>query len=310
MSPTADRQIRQQFNHFLSKSSRPAGAIGLESELVRALEDRDLMDAAPALADNGYKSIKRLTKMTDEDVEALQLPRGTARELREFIASLRDAAGGSEPEKGQVASSGGVPALDAGARNSGEMSPLPPRRGYEGTLQYEYPVQVRGSRGKVARVSTDHCEAFTLAHSDALVSVDFYTADRKRNMKVQVENVLDDKILGEAREFADLAGPVFHVAFDAGHGNNVPDGEPVDLIVELSGTHCGHILKPDSLIFIMKSEAPADNSWRGVEGGKFEMLPQGDRVRGKITTGSFSWWSIACCNVKVVAHHIQVPGHQ
>ena len=34
--------------------------------------------------------------MTEEDVEELKLPRGTARELREFIASLRDAAGGSE----------------------------------------------------------------------------------------------------------------------------------------------------------------------------------------------------------------------
>jgi len=158
MSPIAEREIRQQYNkyiHFSSKSSRPAGASALESELVRALEDRDLMNAADELGAHGHKSMKRLKKMTEEDVTELKLPRGTARELREFIASLRDAAGGSEPEKGQVASSGGVPALDAGARNSGEMSPLPPRRGYEGTLQYEYPVQVGGSGGKAARVSTD-----------------------------------------------------------------------------------------------------------------------------------------------------------
>ena len=86
-------------------------------------------------------------------------------------------------------------------------------------------------------MEADHCEVFDLQDSNASVYIDFYTAARKRLMKVQVESVMDGGILSEAKDFADLVSPVFHVGFDGGDGGKVPDGGFVDLIVEISSTH-------------------------------------------------------------------------
>ena len=150
----------------------------------------------------------------------------------------------------------------------------------------------------------DHCETFDLQNSDTRVHVDFYNADRKRKMKVQVEDVVDEGVICEARGFADLVGPLFHVSFDGGDGVKVPDGGSVDLIVEISNTHDGHALNMNSLTFIKKS----NDEWRGVSGGKFEMVAHAggrQRLRGRITADSFSPWGVACCHVNVVAHHIQ-----
>ena len=46
-----------------------------------------------------------------------------------------------------------------------------------------------------------------------------------------------------------------------------------------------------------------------MSGGTFDLVPseggKGLVLRGRVATDSFSWWGVACCHVKVAAHHIQ-----
>ena len=48
--------------------------------------------------------------------------------------------------------------------------------------------------------------------------------------------------------------------------------------------------------------------WCGVSCGEFMMVPTetGPRLGGRIKTDLFSFWGVACCHVKVAAHHIQI----
>jgi hypothetical protein len=83
----------------------------------------------------------------------------------------------------------------------------------------------------------------------------------------------------------------------------LPDGKEVDLIFEVD---VDDTINTNSLIFIRKSTSSADQAWHSVGGGAFEIMPAEDglRLRGKITTDSFSLWGVGCCHAKVAAHHI------
>ena len=60
----------------------------LHTELCEWLRKWDLEDAEDALAQHGCKNMKRLRKMTIEEVEALGLPLLTAKELKERLGDL------------------------------------------------------------------------------------------------------------------------------------------------------------------------------------------------------------------------------
>ena len=74
-------------------SKRPLDAVGaspkLHTELCEWLRKWDLEDAEDALAQHGCKNMKRLRKMTIEEVEALGLPLLTAKELKERPGDLK-----------------------------------------------------------------------------------------------------------------------------------------------------------------------------------------------------------------------------
>ena len=86
ISPRQEQALRQLLGPLVSK--QPVGA-GLERELVDVLEEWDLMDAADALLAHGHKSMKRLRKMQDTDVDEMKLPTGTARELKELLVAMK-----------------------------------------------------------------------------------------------------------------------------------------------------------------------------------------------------------------------------
>jgi hypothetical protein len=147
----------------------------------------------------------------------------------------------------------------------------------------------------------------TLFNSDkARVFVDFNSFERSQAIHLQVEEILDGQVLREAEDFADLISPVFRVVLQGASGGKVPDGQTVDLIVELDDVDDN--LNTDSLVFIKKSEVP-DGIWCGLSGGTFDLVPsergKGLVLRGRVSTNSFSWFGVACCHVKVAAHHIQ-----
>jgi hypothetical protein len=120
----------------------------------------------------------------------------------------------------------------------------------------------------------------TLIKSDkARVFVDFHSFERSQAIHLQVEEILDGEVLHEAQDFADLISPVFRVVLQGARGGKVPDGQTVDLIVELEPSECG----------------------------------KGLLLRGRVATDSFSWWGVAKCHVKVAAHHVGVDtesGHR
>jgi hypothetical protein len=141
------------------------------------------------------------------------------------------------------------------------------------------------------------------------VSVDFHSFERSQAIHLQVEEILNGEVLREAYDFADLISPVFRVVLQGASGGKVPDGQTVDLIVELEDVE--DKLNTDSLVFIKKSEEP-DGMWCGVSGGTFDLVPsereKGRLLRGRVTTDSFSLWGVAKCHVKVAAHHIESDG--
>ena len=72
---------------------RPLDAAGaspkLDTELCEWLRKWDLEDAEDALAQHGCENMKRLRDVTNEDVEALDLPRFTAKELKKRLEDLK-----------------------------------------------------------------------------------------------------------------------------------------------------------------------------------------------------------------------------
>ena len=86
ISPRRLEELRQALNQVVP--ARP-GTMGLEQELQGVLQKWDLEDAADTLATNGYKSLRRLKRMLNEDVDELGLPRGTAKELKALLEALR-----------------------------------------------------------------------------------------------------------------------------------------------------------------------------------------------------------------------------
>jgi hypothetical protein len=152
----------------------------------------------------------------------------------------------------------------------------------------------------------------TLFKSDkARVFVDFHSVERSQAIHLQVEEILDGEVLREAEDFADLISPVFRVVLQGASGGKVPDGQTVDLIVELEDVEDN--LNTDSLVFIKRSEE-LDGMWCGVSGGIFDLVPsdcgKGLVLRGRVATDSFSWWGVAKCHVKVAAHHINSDGRR
>ena len=130
----------------------------------------------------------------------------------------------------------------------------------------------------------------TLFKSDkARVFVDCNSFERSQAIHLQVEEILDGQVLREAQDFADLISPVFRVVLQGGSGGKVPDGQTVDLIVELEDVD--DKLNTDSLVFIKKSEEP-EGMWCGVSGGTFDLVPsdrgKGPVLRGRVATDSFS----------------------
>jgi hypothetical protein len=99
----------------------------------------------------------------------------------------------------------------------------------------------------------------TIFKSDkAFVFVDCNSFERSQAIHLQVEEILDGQVLLEAEDFADIISPVFRVVLQGASGGNVPDGQTVDLIVELEDID--DILNTDSLVFIKKSQEP-DGMW-------------------------------------------------
>jgi len=148
------------------------------------------------------------------------------------------------------------------------------------------------------------CQTFYFAtRCNAVVHVDFYSSECCDGAKVRVKEVHDAEILSEAEDFADFITPVFHVTLNCGPRDSMPDGQSVDLIVEVD-VEGG--VNTNALAFVKRSSASADDVWGGVIGGEFETLPSptGLRMRGRITTSSFSFWGVACCHAKVAMHHI------
>ena len=47
------------------------------------------MDDVDALVKHGYGSLNRVRRMCDDDVDALGLPRGTAKELKALLAAMQ-----------------------------------------------------------------------------------------------------------------------------------------------------------------------------------------------------------------------------
>ena len=158
---------------------------------------------------------------------------------------------------------------------------------------------------KPVAISDKHvsCQTFYFAtRCNAVVHVDFYSSERCDGAKVRVKEVHDAEILSEAEDFADFITPVFHVTLNCGPRDSMPDGQSVDLIVEVD-VEGG--VNTNALAFVKRSSASADDVWGGVIGGEFETLPSptGLRMRGRITTSSFSFWGVACCHAKVAMHH-------
>ena len=71
------------------KRGMKRGRLQLDHELTGLLRDRDVEDAAEALAEDGWTAVSRLKNMKDEDVGELGVPRGTARALEAVLRSLR-----------------------------------------------------------------------------------------------------------------------------------------------------------------------------------------------------------------------------
>ena len=107
----------------------PGGAGGASAaatrllELQRWLESEELEDAFEALTQHGFKSLKRLARLTAEDAEALGLSRVVMVCLLEAAAKLGggdvSGGGGGEQKQGEAAGTGGSGAATA-AGEAGE----------------------------------------------------------------------------------------------------------------------------------------------------------------------------------------------
>ena len=70
----------------------------VEQDVMEKLREFDIEMAADTLAKEGFKKLRTLKRMEDDDVDKLGLPKGTAIDLKDLLASLRDTpAAGDEP---------------------------------------------------------------------------------------------------------------------------------------------------------------------------------------------------------------------
>jgi hypothetical protein len=83
-----------------SKGAPGAGAPQVDAELMRLLCEWDLQDAAGALAENGFKTKKKLMLMEEEDISELGLTRGDRRAVKGLLESLQRK--GQEAAEGQA----------------------------------------------------------------------------------------------------------------------------------------------------------------------------------------------------------------
>jgi Ubiquitin family len=141
---------------------------------------------------------------------------------------------------------------------------------------------------------------FRFQPSDATVELCFQSNETKDKLapSIRVGVVLQrSKVYESASSEADLIGPLFQI--EVGETGRVDEGVDLVLEVPFEADHVG------SLGLIKSHGKGKELKWTVVDGGLFEFVEAGRRLRVRMFTDTFSCWGIFCWKVSVATHCIE-----